>query len=125
MNWYNSEKTSNCLIFAMFVCVFLMLVVSVGKAIQERKSATLIKQEKFLAEVPFDRVVLYALIALEENHKVRERLFPKVHQDDYFTLILNHSKRLAMADSGRITLPGLQRAAQTDSIKNNQEKETK
>ena len=72
---------------------------------------------KFLSEVPFDRAILYALIALEQNYKVKERLFPRVHQNDYYTLILNTAKRLAMADSGRITLPGLQQATKPDSTK--------
>lgn len=117
MSCYNSEKTSNYLIFAMFVCVFLMLMVSIGKAFQEIKSARLIKQEKFLAEVPFDRVILYALIAAEQNYKFKKRLIPLIHEDDYFTLILNTAKRLAMADSGRVTLPGLQKATKQDSTK--------
>jgi len=83
----------------------------------QNRTASILKQEKFLAEVPFDRVILYALIAAEQNYSFKARLIPRVHEDDYFTLILNTAKRLAMADSGRVTLPGLQRAAKTDSIK--------
>ena len=117
MSWYNSERTSNYLIQAMFVCVVLMLMVSVGKAIQEIKSAALIKQEKFLAKVPFDRAILYALIAAEQNYQFKKRLLPRVHEDDYYTLILNTAKRLAMADSGRVTLPGLKQVAGPDTTK--------
>ena len=109
----------------ILIIIPILLVASLVTG-QFKKSAAISKQEKFLAEVPFDQVILYALIALEQNHKVRERLFPRVHEDDYFTLILNTAKRLAMADSGRITFPGLQNAAQIDStIKNKQEKEAK
>ena len=91
------------------------------RAMQDRSARI-----KFLSEVCFDRVILYALIAAEQNYAVKARLLPKVHEDDYYTVILNTAKRLAMADSGRITLPGLQKATQTDStIKNKMEKETK
>jgi len=99
----------------MALVVFLFLGVL---AYSQNKSAALVKQEKLLADLPFDRVVLYTLIALEQNYKVKERLFPKVHKDDYLTLILNTAKRLAMANSGPVTLPGLQKAAQADSTKN-------
>ena len=94
----------------------------VAVAFQQKKSPTLIKQEKFLAEVPFDRVILYALIAAEQNYSFKARLLPRVHEDDYYTLILNTAKRLAMADSGRTTLPAIQNAAAPDSTKNKQEK---
>jgi len=93
---------------------------AIERAIQDRAARL-----KFLSEVSFDQAILYALIAIEQNYKVRERLFPKVHGDDYFTLILNTAKRLAMADSGRVTLPGLQKATKQDSTKNIKEKETK
>ena len=87
------------------------------RALQDR-TARRLKQEKILAAIPFDRVILYGLIAAEQNYSFKARLIPKVHEDDYFTLILNTAKRLAMADSGRITLPGLQEATKTDSTKN-------
>jgi len=98
----------------ILILIPILLITSLVTG-QFKKSAALIKQKKFLAEVPFDRVILYGLIAAEQNYSFKARLIPRVHEDDYFTLILNTAKRLAMADSGRVTLPGLQRAAKTDS----------
>ena len=100
-------------IVLMATLCFTILVYS-----QDNKSAAIIKQEKFLSDVPFDRAVLYALIAAEQNYAVKMRLLPKIHEDDYYTVILNTAKRLAMADSGRTTLPGIQNAAAPDSSKN-------
>jgi len=111
--------------FKYLVLPLLPVLVVVGIVVSHQKSPTLIKQEKFLAEVPFDRVILYALIAAEQNYSFKARLLPRVHEDDYFILILNTAKRLAMADSGRVTLPGLQKAAQRDSTKNDKEEESK
>jgi len=99
----------------MALVIFLCLIVV---SYTQNKSSEVIKQEKFLAEIPFDRVILYALIAAEHNYKFRERIIPRIHVDDYYALILNTAKRLAMADSSRITLPGFQEATQTDSTKN-------
>jgi len=98
----------------MALVLFLCLIVV---SYTQDKSPTLIKQEKFLAEVPFDRVILYALIAAEHNYKFKEKIIPRIHVDDYYTLILNTAKRLAMADSGRVTLPGLKQAVRPDTTK--------
>ena len=94
----------------LFLCLALV-------GYSQNKSTALVKQDKFLSDVSFDRVVLYTIIALEQNYKVREKLFPKVHQTDYFTVILNTAKRLAMQDSVRVTLPELQQAAKKDTTK--------
>jgi len=103
----------------MALVLFLCLIVV---SYSQDKSPALIKQEKLLAEVPFDRVVLYTLIALEQNYKVKERLFPKVHKDDYLTLILNTAKRLAVQDSGKVALPGPNKSVKADSTKKVKEK---
>ena len=107
---------SKLLTTILIINLVLLLCLGVMSYSQD-KSPALVKQEKFLADLPFDRVVLYTLIALE-NFKVKDKLFPKIHKDDYFQLILNTAKRLAMQDSGKVTLPGIQRSAKTDSTKN-------
>jgi len=100
------------------ICVGVIVSVLISMmAISQEKNFTLTKQKRFLAEVSFDRVVLYALIAAEQNYSFKARLLPRVHEDDYYTLILNTAKRLAMADSGRVTLPGLQKATSPDTTK--------
>lgn len=106
-----------CAIGVIFFWVFTWIIPFLIATQLQKKSPTLIKQEKFLATVPFDRVILYALIAAEQNYSFKKRLLPRVHEDDYYTLILNTAKRLAMADSGRVTLPGLQQATKPDSTK--------
>lgn len=97
--------------------VIISILISI-MAISQEKNFALTKQNKLLAEVSFDQVVLYTLIALEQNYKVKERLLHRVHQNDYYTVILNTAKRLAMADASPITLPGTQGTARTDSTEN-------
>jgi len=87
-------------------------------AISQQKSPQQLKQDQILDAVPFNRVVQYTLIAAERNYRFRERLIPQVHQNDYFTVILNTAKRLAIADSVRVSPQGLQRAAIEDTTKN-------
>ena len=102
--------------------LILVAVYLAAPAIMARdKNAALKKQREYLAGVSFDQVVLYTLIAAEQNYKVKERLAPRVHQNDYYTVILNTAKRLAMSDSSRITLPGLQTAKPPDSTKTKKE----
>jgi len=86
-------------------------------AISQQRSPQQLKQEQILAAVPFNRVVQYTLIAAERNYRFRERLIPQVHQNDYFTVILNTAKRLAIADSVRVSPQGLQRADIEDTTK--------
>jgi len=116
------------MVLILFLCLGVVTYSQTKEAMQralQDRTARRLKQEKILAAIPFDRVVLYALIAAEQNYAVKARLLPKVHEDDYYTVILNTAIRLAMADSGRITLPGLQEAAKQDSTKNKKDKESK
>jgi len=53
-------------------------------------------QAEILNDINFDQVVLTTLIALEQNYQVKERLLPLVHQNDYFTVILNTAKRISL-----------------------------
>lgn len=100
----NNLKTT-AIICVMFVLVALMFVSSIFAIIQDKKAVQL-KQDKILANIGFDRVVLFTLIALEENYQVKERLLPRVHKDDYFIVILNTAKRRALEDNkNQIVLP--------------------
>jgi len=61
------------------------------------------KQTETLDAVPFDRVVLLTLQALENNWKVKEKLLPNVHVDDYYFFILRTAKRLALQKTRKDT----------------------
>ena len=103
---------------APFILVFCLAFAVFIVTAQEKKSVALIKKENLLADVPFRRVVLYALIAAEENYKFKKNQIPKVNADDYYATVLNGAIRIALADTARIVLPGLQETTKKDSTKN-------
>lgn len=76
-------------------------------------------QQEILNDIGFDRTVLLTLMALERNYQFRKRFLSGVHADDYYVVILNTTKRIALADTMRISLPV---PAKKDSTK---EKESK
>ena len=87
---------------AGIILLLAILTLTIAAA-QEKPS----KQTDTLNAIPFDRVVLLTLQALENNYQVKSRLIPNVHADDYYLVILRTAKRLAMADTSRIQTPRL------------------
>lgn len=110
--------------FILIFCVVLIVntkdIKSFSINAQEKKSPALIKQEKILADISFDQVVLYAIYAAEKNYKFKKELIPEVHWNDYYTVVLNTAKRQAITDKERIALR-LQQATQIDSTENKKE----
>ena len=82
---------------AGIILLLAILTLTIAAA-QEKPS----KQTDTLNAIPFDRVVLLTLQALENNYQVKSRLLPNVHADDYYLVILRTAKRLALADTSRI-----------------------
>jgi len=100
-------------------CLFVAVLFGTPIIAQDNKTAIIIKEKKILSGISFDRVVLYTLIAFENNYKFKKKFLPLIHVDDYYTLILNTAKRLALSDTSKIQLPGnLMQPASKDSTKN-------
>ena len=86
---------------AGIILLLAILTLTIAAA-QEKPS----KQTDTLNAIPFDRVVLLTLQALENNYQVKSRLLPNVHADDYYLVILRTAKRLALQPStSRIPVP--------------------
>ena len=81
---------------AGIILLLAILTLTIAAA-QEKPS----KQTDTLNAIPFDRVVLLTLQALENNYQVKSRLLPNVHADDYYLVILRTAKRLALSDTSR------------------------
>ena len=82
---------------AGIILLLAILTLTIAAA-QEKPS----KQTDTLNAIPFDRVVLLTLQALENNYQVKSRLLPNVHADDYYLVILRTAKRLALSDTSRV-----------------------
>jgi len=109
------NKVKNFILNLLFIAVCLSTPFVIA---QDKKTATIIKEKKILSEISFDHAVLYTLIALENNYRLKGRFLPRIHVDDYYTLILNTAKRLALSDTSKIKLPGnLMQPASKDSTK--------
>ena len=81
--------------FLFIIIILALAVVAIGISNEAQQKQS---QAEILEAVPFGRVVLTTLVALERNYQVRKRLIPDVHQDDYYAVILNTAKRIALAD---------------------------
>jgi len=81
------------LLFILIILALAFVAAGISQEAQQKQS-----QAEILEAVPFDKVVLTTLVALERNYQVRNRLIPDVHQDDYYAVILNTAKRIALAD---------------------------
>ncbi len=103
--------------FNTIIVLVAILCLSIFVYAQDKKGAEFIKQQKILADIPFDRVVLYTLIAFEQAYKVKASLAPQVHQDDYYTYILNTAKRLALGDHAKKNALPVPAAADTTKKK--------
>ncbi len=79
--------------FCMVILAIALVAIAVSQEAQQKRT-----QAEILDAVSFDKVVLTTLIALEQNYQVRKRLIPLVHEDDYYAVILNTAKRIALAD---------------------------
>lgn len=77
----------------IIILLFIVALVFTFAIAQEE-----VKADKALEAITFDRVVLLTLQAVENNYRVREQLFPLVHVDDYYRVILMTAKRLALAE---------------------------
>ena len=86
--------------FAFIVIVLALAVVAFGVSREAQQKRT---QAEILDAVPFDRVVLTTLIALERNYKVKKYFLPGVHEDDYYAVILNTAKRITLAENRILT----------------------
>lgn len=72
-------------------------------------------QQEILNDIGFDRTVLLTLVALERNYQLRKRFLPGIHVDDYYLVVLNTTKRIALADTAVVRLPVV--SAKKDSTK--------
>jgi len=96
MNTPKIVTTVVILISLTFICLSTL-------SPQEKKKNK--SQAEILAAVGFDRTVLLTLVALERNYKIRQTYLPGIHVDDYYAVILNTTKRIALADTATIKLP--------------------
>jgi len=80
-------------LFCVLILAIAFVAIAVSQEAQQKRT-----QAEILDAVSFDKVVLTTLIALEQNYQVRERLIPLVHEDDYYAVILNTAKRIALAN---------------------------
>ena len=88
------KQFSFIVVLALFSVFFVAIFVfAVSQEAQQKRT-----QAEILDAVSFDKVVLTTLIALEQNWKVRRDFLPGVHEDDYYAVILNTAKRIALAD---------------------------
>ena len=83
--------------------ILLIIVLTLTIAAAQDKPQT--KQAETLNAIPFDRVVLLTLQALEKNWKVKEKFLPNIHIDDYYFFVLRTAKRLALSDTSRVQTP--------------------
>jgi len=76
-------------------------------------------QRQILEATPFDSIVLSTLVAMEQNYKAKEKLCPLVHEDDYYAVILNTTKRIVLKSklSQKISAPGKAAAGDSTSTK--------
>lgn len=79
--------------FLFIIIILALAVVAIGISHEEQQKQS---QAEILEAVPFDKVVLTTLVALERNYQVRKRLFPLIHEDDYYAVILNTAKRITL-----------------------------
>lgn len=82
--------------FILTVLAISILAFTISSEAQQKRT-----QAEILDSVSFDEVVLTTLIALEQNYKARERLIPLVHEDDYYAVILNTAKRIALKNASQ------------------------
>ena len=80
-------------LFCMMILAITLVAIVASQEAQQKRT-----QAEILDAVSFDKVVLTTLIALEQNYQVRKRLIPLVHEDDYYAVILNTAKRIALAN---------------------------
>ncbi len=101
------------------------IILTISVAAQEKPTAAKVTQDTALEAITFDKVVLLTLQALENNYKVRERLFPLVHVDDYYRVILMTAKRLALAEPQKKQINPVVKAPKKQDTKSEKKQEKK
>ena len=90
--------TKNSIIFGLILILLIVVFVHA----QEKPTAVQVKQQKTLDALGFNQSVAFALLAVELNYQVKERLLPNVHKNDYFRVVLMTAKRQALSQMAAI-----------------------
>ena len=83
--------------------IFIILILLIATVLISQESQQKINEDKILRDVPFNKIVLTTLIAIERNYQVKQRLFPLVHGDDYYMVVLRTARRIILEESMKKT----------------------